>query len=45
MMGGTLDDKAKIKPTFSVWGSSGQPWVTLPEGMACFPDYPEGTFG
>jgi hypothetical protein len=45
MMGGTLDDKAKIKPTFSVWCSSGQPWVKLPDGMACFPDYPEGTFG
>jgi len=45
MMGGTLDDKSKIKPSFSVWCSAGQPWLKLPEGIACFADYPEGTFG
>ena len=44
MMGGTLDDKSKIKPTFSVWCSAGQPWLTLSEGIACFADYPDGTF-
>ena len=45
MMGGTLDDKTKIKPTFSVWCSNGQPWVRLPDGIDCFANYPEGTFG
>jgi len=45
MMGGTLDDKAGIKPTFSVWCSSGQQWLKLPESITCFPEYPEGTFG
>jgi hypothetical protein len=45
MMGGTLDDKSRIKPTFAVWHSEGQPWVRLPEEMAVYPDYPEGTFG
>ena len=45
MMGGTLDDKTKVKPTFSVWCSNGQPWLKLPEGIDCFADYPEGTFG
>jgi hypothetical protein len=45
MMGGTLDDKNKVKPTFSIWCSNGQPWLKLPAGITCFPDYPEGTFG
>ena len=45
MMGGTLDDKTKINPRFSVWCSAGQPWIKMPEGIACFEDYPEGTFG
>ena len=45
MMGGTLDDKSKIKPTFSVWCSAGQPWLTLPEGITRYADYPDGTFG
>ena len=26
MMGGTLDDKNKVKLTFSIWCSEGQPW-------------------
>jgi hypothetical protein len=45
MMGGTLDDKSKIRPTFSIWCSSGQRWFKLPETIACYPEYPEGTFG
>ena len=45
MMGGTLDDKRQINPTFSVWCSSGQQWLKLPESIACYPEYPEGTFG
>jgi hypothetical protein len=44
-MGGTLDDKSKIRPSFSVWCSAGQPWLKLPEGITCFADYPDGTFG
>jgi hypothetical protein len=45
MMGGTLDDKTRIRPTFSVWCSSGQQWLKLPRSIACYPEYPEGTFG
>jgi len=45
MMGGTLDDKSKITPTFSVWCSAGQQWLALPEGITCYADYPDGTFG
>ena len=45
MMGGTLDDKSAVRPTFAIWCSSGQPWLRLPEGIACYADYPEGTFG
>jgi hypothetical protein len=44
MMGGTLDDRNQVKPTFSIWCSEGQQWLKLQEGIACFPDYPEGTF-
>ena len=42
MMGGTVDDKNRIKPAFSLWCSSGQPWLTLPEEVQLFPDYPDG---
>lgn len=45
MMGGTLDDRDKIKPTFSIWCSSGQRWLKLPESITCYAEYPEGTFG
>jgi hypothetical protein len=45
LMGGTLDDKRHLKPTFSVWCSSGQPWLTLPLEIALYADYPDGTFG
>jgi hypothetical protein len=44
MMGGTLDDKSAIKPSFSIWCSEGQSWLQLPAGITCFPDYPDGTF-
>ena len=42
MMGGTLDDKSTIKPAFSLWCSSGQPWLTLPHGVALHSEYPDG---
>ncbi len=42
MMGGTLDDKAAIKPTFSLWCASAQPWLRLPDGIELFADYPDG---
>jgi hypothetical protein len=45
MMGGTLDNKADLKPGFSVWTSAGQPWLQLPQGIQCFAEYPDGTFG
>lgn len=44
MMGGTLDDSSAVQPTFSIWCSEGQPWLTLPEHIQLFPDYPSGTF-
>ena len=42
MMGGSLDDKGRLAPAFSLWCSSGQPWLTLPDGIELFPDYPDG---
>lgn len=45
MMGGTLDDKTRFRPSFAIWCSSAQPWVELPPTIARFADYPEGTFG
>lgn len=42
MMGGTLDDKSALRPTFSLWCSSAQPWLTLPPGIRLHPDYPDG---
>lgn len=44
IMGGTLDDREAVKPTFSIWCSEGQLWLELPQGIACFSDYPDGTF-
>lgn len=44
MMGGTLDDKSVVKPTFSIWCTQGQPWLRLPAEIQCFPNYPDGTF-
>ncbi len=45
MMGGTLDDKSRVNPTFVVWHSEGQPWVEIPKALDVYPDYPDGTFG
>lgn len=45
MMGGTLDDKSLLRPTYSLWTSSGQPWLTLPDGIILHPDYPDGAVG
>jgi hypothetical protein len=42
MMGGTLDDKTRIKPAFSLWCASAQPWLQLPSGIELFADYPDG---
>lgn len=42
MMGGTLDDKSALRPTFSLWCASAQPWLRLPDGIELFPDYPDG---
>jgi hypothetical protein len=37
---GTLDDRSWLQPQVSVWCSSGQPWVALPETMPKFPTSP-----
>ncbi len=42
MMGGTVDDKTRLKPTFSLWCSSAQPWLELPPSIEQFADYPDG---
>lgn len=42
IMGGTLDDKSWLRPTYSLWTSSGQPWLVLPPGIRLHPDYPDG---
>lgn len=42
MMGGTLDDKSLLKPTFSLWCSSAQPWLTLPDEVTRYLAYPDG---
>lgn len=42
MMGGTVDDKSRLRPTFSLWCSSAQPWLSLPASIEQFPDYPDG---
>jgi len=42
MMGGTLDDKTKLKPTFSLWCASAQPWLELPDSIERFDGYPDG---
>ena len=42
MMGGTIDDKTAIQPTFSLWCSNGQPWLELPDGIERFAEYPDG---
>ena len=42
MMGGTLDDKTRLKPGFSLWCSSAQPWLRLPPEIVCHAGYPDG---
>ena len=42
IMGGTLDDKSILRPEFSLWCSSGQPWLELPKAITLYPDYPDG---
>ena len=42
MMGGTLNDKSLLRPKFSLWSASGQPWLELPENITLHPDYPDG---
>jgi hypothetical protein len=42
MMGGTVDDKSRLKPTFSLWCSSAQPWLALPDAIEQFAEYPDG---
>jgi len=37
---GTLDDPSWVQAQVSIWCSSGQPWVTLPEEMPKFPTSP-----
>ncbi len=44
MMGGTIDDPHIVQPSFSVWCSEGQGWLSLPDAITCFSDYPDGTF-
>ena len=42
MMGGTLDDKSWLKPSFSLWTSMGQPWLRLPAEIELHAEYPDG---
>lgn len=42
MMGGTLDNKTRVKPTGSLWCASGQLWSILPEGIRVHVDYVNG---
>ena len=42
MMGGTVDDKARLRPTFSLWCSSAQPWLELSPEIVKYPEYPDG---
>ena len=37
---GTLDDMSWVKPEVSVWCSSAQPWVKLPDGIPQFAQNP-----
>ena len=42
MIGGTLDNKTRVKPTCSLWCASGQPWSNLPESIRVHVDYVNG---
>jgi hypothetical protein len=37
---GTLDDKSWLRPDLGIFGSEGQVWLTLPDGMPQFPKAP-----
>jgi hypothetical protein len=37
---GTLDDTSWLKPTVSIWCDAAQPWFSLPDGVAKFPQSP-----
>ncbi|MBI2802025.1 MAG: GFA family protein [Gammaproteobacteria bacterium] len=42
MMGGTLDDTTRLKPSFSLWCSSAQSWLSLPPDIVQHAAYPDG---
>lgn len=42
IMGGTLDDKSRLRPDFSLWCSSAQPWLHLPPEVVQHAGYPDG---
>ena len=42
LMGGSLDDKSLLRPTFSLWCDSAQPWLRLPPEIELFAGYPDG---
>jgi hypothetical protein len=37
---GTLDDTSWLSPDVHVWTKSKQPWVSIPEGVACVDGQP-----
>lgn len=45
IMGGTWDNKARLRPTFSLWTSNGQPWLSLPPSIILHAGYPDGVVG
>ena len=45
IMGGTLDDKSLLRPSYSLWTSAGQPWLTLPGEIELHAEYPDGAVG
>jgi len=42
IMGGSVDDKSRLKPTFSLWCSTSQPWLSLPVRIQQHSAYPDG---
>jgi len=42
IMGGTIDDTSRLRPTFSLWCASGQPWLELPPAVTRHAAYPDG---
>jgi hypothetical protein len=45
IMGGSVDDKSRLKPTFSLWCSTSQPWLSLPVRIEQHSAYPDGLIG